>query len=879
MKLKRIRIEQLRQFRQPFELANLAPGLNLFTGPNEAGKSTVVRAIRAAFFERHRSSSIKDLIPLDDAAATPTVELDFEIADQNYRLVKIFQKKRCSLHWGTQGLDGEEAERHLAKLLGFDLSDRGASKAEHWGIPGLLWIEQGSGQDVHEAVAHASGHLRRALDQSASEVASSHGDAVLAQVEAERELLLTGAGKPRGVLAETLKDRAELGAQCAEIDLRITSYQQQVDSLATLTAKVAADRDAKPWEVFRLQQADAAKALGAIEEQRRALKADEERREQLGQRIKLVQEKLSRHELDQSNLAARQQALALAEKAAADAVDAGKRGANRQEQADAACQRAVQALTSAQTADLRLTLRQRRDEAEQRGGALGKNLAEAVREATQLSDAQTAALQNEMPQGLIEKLRERHGKLRELQIRRDAATTRIAFDLDVDGVTFSGEPLTGSGQRLIERSATLSIPGVGRITVEPGNTGLADLALEEAPLQSSQQADLQRLGVGLVEDAEARFALLGKAQSDVAQSKKALKALARDGLDALRAELAEQRRRVVEADEKLRALPPADGAATLPLQEAQARHEAALADRAEVAKQAQAAQIESSRAATKVEAARAEHLTLAQALNAPAWQQGREEAQLQLIEMRRDSGALAASVAQRKTGIEAQQPDVLEADVERLGKSAANAEQEFRERENEITRLRDRLEDAGAQSLEEDRAALAVRLEAAERRARELRLRADALSMLRDLLERERRAATQRLQAPLSRHVIRYLKMLFADAQLEIAEDLAPAALLRPGTAGGTTSHSPYDSLSFGAREQIGVISRLAYADLLKEAGQPTLIILDDALVHSDAPRLARMKRVLYDAGQRHQVLLFTCHPDHWLDLGAPPRPIGLGLA
>ena len=46
MKLLRIKVEQLRQFRQPFELSGLMPGLNLFTGPNEAGKSTVVRAIR-----------------------------------------------------------------------------------------------------------------------------------------------------------------------------------------------------------------------------------------------------------------------------------------------------------------------------------------------------------------------------------------------------------------------------------------------------------------------------------------------------------------------------------------------------------------------------------------------------------------------------------------------------------------------------------------------------------------------------------------------------------------------------------------------------------------------------------------------------------------
>lgn len=76
----------------------------------------------------------------------------------------------------------------------------------------------------------------------------------------------------------------------------------------------------------------------------------------------------------------------------------------------------------------------------------------------------------------------------------------------------------------------------------------------------------------------------------------------------------------------------------------------------------------------------------------------------------------------------------------------------------------------------------------------------------------------------------------------------------------------------------MGLISRLAYADLLKEAGRPTLIILDDALVHSDDGRLEQMKRVLYDAAQRHQILLFTCQPDKWQGLGVEARSIvGLG--
>lgn len=119
--------------------------------------------------------------------------------------------------------------------------------------------------------------------------------------------------------------------------------------------------------------------------------------------------------------------------------------------------------------------------------------------------------------------------------------------------------------------------------------------------------------------------------------------------------------------------------------------------------------------------------------------------------------------------------------------------------------------------------------------------------------------------------------MLFPGATLSLGDDLTPALLTRGNATGGNTAggtRATFDMLSFGAREQMALISRLAYADLLKEAGRPTLVILDDALVHSDGQRLGEMKRVLFDAAQRHQVLLFTCHPDAWRDLGAMPRPI-----
>ncbi len=158
------------------------------------------------------------------------------------------------------------------------------------------------------------------------------------------------------------------------------------------------------------------------------------------------------------------------------------------------------------------------------------------------------------------------------------------------------------------------------------------------------------------------------------------------------------------------------------------------------------------------------------------------------------------------------------------------------------------------------------------RRRDELHRRAQALDHLLKLLRDKRAVLTRKLQAPLQKHLNRYLQLLFPHATLEIDENLSPGPLTRPGSNG--TETGLFEDLSFGAREQMGVISRLAYADLLKEAGRPTLIILDDALVHTDEARLGQMKRLLFDAATRHQILLFTCHPANWRDLGVGARSL-----
>ena len=51
--LRRIAIDGFRKFREPMAIEGLTDGLNIVIEPNETGKSTVLEALRAAFFVRH----------------------------------------------------------------------------------------------------------------------------------------------------------------------------------------------------------------------------------------------------------------------------------------------------------------------------------------------------------------------------------------------------------------------------------------------------------------------------------------------------------------------------------------------------------------------------------------------------------------------------------------------------------------------------------------------------------------------------------------------------------------------------------------------------------------------------------------------------------
>ena len=108
-----------------------------------------------------------------------------------------------------------------------------------------------------------------------------------------------------------------------------------------------------------------------------------------------------------------------------------------------------------------------------------------------------------------------------------------------------------------------------------------------------------------------------------------------------------------------------------------------------------------------------------------------------------------------------------------------------------------------------------------------------------------------------------YLELLHTGSEVVLDEDTMEISALRRND-----EVEPFVGLSMGAREQVAVITRLALADLLSEAGHTSCLVLDDPLVNADQRRLERMHLVLHKAAERHQILILTCRERDYLGLG-----------
>ena len=222
-----------------------------------------------------------------------------------------------------------------------------------------------------------------------------------------------------------------------------------------------------------------------------------------------------------------------------------------------------------------------------------------------------------------------------------------------------------------------------------------------------------------------------------------------------------------------------------------------------------------------------------------------------------------AALEQAKEELQNQDLDSLEAKLDNIRKVRAKAISELRNNQDRQRELRGWLEargDAGLHSqLNEEssmRQLLLRELESTEARAL-------AAQLLHQTFDQRRQEARQRYVAPFKEKIESLGRIVFDPTfKVELDNDLRVARRTLEGIT------LDIDQLSVGAREQIGVICRLACAAIVSPDGGGAPVVIDDALGWSDPSRLKAMGAAISTASRESQVIVLTCTPGRYAHVG-----------
>ncbi len=867
MKLRRIEVRNFRKL-DSVVIDDLAPGLNVIVGDNEAGKSTLLAALRAALFERHRvtGQTLAAMLPYNKSVR-PEVEIDFEFAGALYRLRKAFgSRAEAELIGQGRQWSGDAADQQLADMLGFTpAASRGAKPQEHHGIYGLLWVEQGS---AHQALGVGAGRERiaAALEQQIGDVTGgTRGRALLESAEARRLSFWDKRDNPRGEIKELARQLGDVEAARAEVQSRLADLDGKVDRLVGIEARLERHAEDGSLDEARAELAKAeaasARVAGLENEARTHADARERARLQWEAADGRLKQRLALQEQVQAGAATllalqgevsdAASQVARLEGAAATAAEAAREAAEAERRAGEAVRRLEAARAARRLRDMLARLESQATAAEE--AERSRLAALAIVEGTKVTASDLARFE------AIEDERARQ------KAKLEDASVRLALLPDGDTTVEIDGAIHPAGEITLAHDSTLVIPGYGRILVHPGG-GVADLAETLAATEKRLDAALAKFELPDIAAARAAVVRREVAASEATQAVRVIASFAPDGLDRLRASLATLRAEVAASPEPEVA---GDGDEIEKVRQAHAdaaRRSTQLKDGADAARaNLQAASTTSTVAATRLASAQAlqarETEALAQARAAEpdaAFAEAARSAQAQLQ-------AATQLEADSRTALAGADPEATRLGLNRARQAVAAIADDIRDLTEAKRDLEVELRTLGIEGLGEKLADLEGQTERLRGQLAAQRLEADAAMLLHETLANAQRETKERWLAPVRERVAPYLQLLATDASISLDEDtLELDQVIRDGVP------EPFQGLSLGAREQIAVITRLALADILRQAGHASCVVLDDALVNTDEARLQRMHLVLHRAAEHQQILILSCRERDYLKLGAP---------
>jgi len=875
MRIRSITVNQFKKFTTPMCLENIGDGLNVVVGPNEMGKSTLLDALRAALFEKYSSKAqpIKAL-QNDRNRAGPVVELAFEFKEGIYRVRKRFIKKPYAHLFCPDGrkLEGDEAEDTLRNLLSFSAPSKSGANPDSLGMWSVLWVQQARSFGAINLTDSARSNLHNALESEVGSVlGGQRGRALPDSVEKQLgELITTSTRKPRGdykALIDEINERKnelkELYGRRDELSKTLEDFEKAQEDLTCLSSKQRDQADMEELESIRIRRAELDKleslintATTDVELKKRNLEQADQALEQFRELKKCIAADSERVAIIKTDLdEARRKELELNKK-----VENLRKDVKHNEKGEF-------------MANQDLSLKQRTLTALQRHSQIlelknrYKKVLEAKMKQRIAQKGVAAILVDDKKLAEIQKV----GKAFEIANSQLYATaTLVSFDMPSDRlakIEINGKALE-SNQTSVESIETtnITIPDYGNISIQPRIEDPEKLIEQQSEAKKTLEIMLGECGVNSVEVAEEQCAKRQKLLSEAKFARKEVELLApaSDGYDAGPESLSdhiEDQKTVL--DNELCEL----GIKKLPT----------MMDAEKAFKDAQASAIKAREVLStsrEVIVGPEERLRLLKTeVFKTRYDEGMErlgnlKRKLANDERKNTESDLETTVAEAKLALLNQEKIVNKLERQREGETLpqldariTRLEKALQDRHDKRTNLKVRiakfsstievLEGAGVDETIQKKNR---EIEILELRIQQIKLEVSVLTLLSATLRSAESEAKERYLSPILNRVRPYFQQLFPGAEVAIDENLQIVGVVRQGGY-----QESFDHLSMGTQEQIAILVRLAFAEMLVECGHPATVVLDDSLVFSDDRRMERMFDILNMVGRQVQIIVLTC--------------------
>lgn len=844
-------------------------GVVVVCGANEIGKSSMIEALDLLLESRDRSTKkeVKQVKPTNSDVGS---EVSAEISCGPYRFVyhKRFHKK-CEtvltvLTPRREQLTGDEAHERVRAML-----------AET--VDSDLWHAQRVLQASSTAAVNLSGcdALSRALDVAAGDNAALSGKEplLIERIDAEYGRYFTTTGRPTGEWSAAISRLADAETAVAECVAAVAEVDDRVSRHAVLTEQVAELSQQRITAKPRVAAAQAA-ADKIAELTRQAREATLVAEAAAASSAAATSAHTVRLQL-LTDIDSRTAAVAAAEAEAHEAADAQSAAREAAEAADAAAREATDAL-----ADL-----QRRIESARRTVDQLADREEADRLTARLARIDAAERERDRVHQELSAIAVTEESLRRIEDAA-AAVDRIGDQLALTSAavefTAAADIDLAAGDQRVSLSAgqTWSITATGPTAVEvdgvltaritPGATTL-DIQARYAAAQEEMAAALAAADV--IDLGAARSA--GQRRRELQGGRDQLTATVAglcgdDQTDELRLRL-EHLRAGQAAEPDLFATD-----ATAAHDELAAGETAVVSATAECDVRRQVATTAAARLAelsTRTTVLQSQLTTQRTELDAATGRVGRERASVgdDDLASAADTALRAARTAERRVSeladeLAAANPDAVAAELAGAANAAESLDRCYEDAARALREINIELSVFGSEGRQGKLDAARTEREHAAADHARIGARARAAQLLRSVMGRHRDTTRLRYVEPYRTELQRLGRPVFGPTfEVDVDSDLC----IRSRTLDGVTV--PYESLSGGAKEQLGILARLAGAALVaKEDTVP--VVVDDALGFTDPDRLAKMGEVFDTVGAHGQVIVLTCSPERYVSVKGAHR-------